>query len=420
MATPGLERLLPDADLMPRSCAPPSCCSPASSTSVSDGCSPDSNRSSAGRAATGASPPSSASTRPRSPPADEQLVDRDVEIHRVRRAGRGRTPTEKTPEVIARIEALMTHETAGDPVSGLKWTRRTTAKLADELRGLGIHVCPQTVARLLKAMGYSLRVNHKKLAGASHPNRNQQFQHITALRERCAADNSPLISVDTKKKELVGTFRNPGSKWDRSPEHRQRPRLPLRRRRPRRALRHLRPPRQRRHRLRRQNRRHPGVRRRLHREVVAHRGPQALSRSQDPADPGRRRWQQQLHGARLEVQSATSLLQPARLAREGSHYPPATSKWNPIEHRLFCEISKNWAGRPLDSFETILKYLRTTRTSTGLRVRAHLVRKTTRPASRSPTPKCESYASHRTASCPSGTTPSNPCDDTGIYFLRRP
>ena len=99
----------------------------------------------------------------------------------------------------------MTHETAGDPVSGLKWTRRTTAKLADELRGLGIHVCPQTVARLLKAMGYSLRVNHKKLAGASHPNRDRQFQHITALRERCAADNSPLISVDTKKKELVGT-----------------------------------------------------------------------------------------------------------------------------------------------------------------------------------------------------------------------
>ena len=112
----------------------------------------------------------------------------------------------------------MTHETAGDPVSGLKWTHRTTAKLAHELRGLGIHVCPQTVARLLKAMGYSLRVNHKKLAGASHPNRDQQFRYITELRERCAADNLPVISVDTKKKELVGAFRNPGAKWDRSPE----------------------------------------------------------------------------------------------------------------------------------------------------------------------------------------------------------
>ena len=112
----------------------------------------------------------------------------------------------------------MTHETAGDPVSGLKWTHRTTAKLAHELRGLGIHVCPQTVARLLKAMGYSLRVNHKKLAGASHPNRDQQFRYITELRERCATDSIPVISVDTKKNELVGAFRNPGAKWDRSPE----------------------------------------------------------------------------------------------------------------------------------------------------------------------------------------------------------
>ena len=112
----------------------------------------------------------------------------------------------------------MEHETAGDPVRDLKWTRRTTAKVADELRALGIDVCPQTVARLLKAMGYSLRVNHKKRAGASHPRRDEQFRHITELRERCAADNVPVISVDTKKKELVGTFRNPGAKWDHSPE----------------------------------------------------------------------------------------------------------------------------------------------------------------------------------------------------------
>ena len=148
-----------------------------------------------------------------------QLVERDVEVDRVRREGGGRQRTEKkTPEVIARIEVLMAHETAGDPVSGLKWTRRTTVKIADELCKLGIGVCPQTVARLLKTMGYSLRVNHKKLAGASNPNRDDQFRHIAELRERCAADNIPLISVDTKKKELVGTFRNPGSKWDRSPE----------------------------------------------------------------------------------------------------------------------------------------------------------------------------------------------------------
>ena len=107
---------------------------------------------------------------------------------------------------------------------------------------------------------------------------------------------------------------------------------------------------------------------------------------------------------------------PVRVA----HYPPATSKWNPIEHRLFCEISKNWAGRPLDSYETILKYLRTTRTSTGLRVRAHLVRRTYKTGVKVTTPECESCASHRTAPCPSGTTPSNPCNEKRNLFLRRP
>ena len=111
----------------------------------------------------------------------------------------------------------MDHETAGDPVRGLKWTRRTTAKVAAQLRKLGTDICARTVARLLKKMGFSLRVNHKKRAGASHPNRDDQFHHIAELRERCAADNTPVISVDTKKKELVGAFRNPGAKW--TPHH---------------------------------------------------------------------------------------------------------------------------------------------------------------------------------------------------------
>ena len=270
----------------------------------------------------------------------------------------------------------MAHETAGDPVSGLKWTRRTTAKLADELRGLGIHVCPQTVARLLKAMGYSLRVNHKKLAGASNPNRDQQFRHITALRERCAADHSPLISVDTKKKELVGRFRNPGAKWDRSPElvndHDFRSdadglAVPY------------------------------GIY-----DPRANAGTVFVGRTADtPAfavdciekwwrTEGRKRYPEaktlQILADGGGSNSCTARawkfnLQHRLCNRHGlrvrvAHYPPATSKWNPIEHRLFCEISKNWAGRPLDSFETILKYLRTTRTSTGLRVRAHLVRRT--------------------------------------------
>ena len=111
----------------------------------------------------------------------------------------------------------MKHDTAGDPMSGLKWTRRTTTKIASELRELGIEVSDRTVAALLKKMGFSLRVNHKKIAGASHPYRDAQFNRITELRERGAADNTPVISVDTKKKELVGAFKNPGAKWDREP-----------------------------------------------------------------------------------------------------------------------------------------------------------------------------------------------------------
>ena len=177
--------------------------------------------------------------------------------------------------------------------------RRATAQ------GDGLLVArqPQEARRCLESEPRPAVPAHHRLARALR--RRQQPPHQRRYEEEGARRHVP------QSRRQVGP----------QPRTRQRPRLPLRRRRPRRALRHLRPSRQCRHRLRRQNRRHPGVRRRLHREVVAHRGPQALSRSQDPADPGRRRRQQQLHGARLEVQSATSLLQPARLAREGSPLP---------------------------------------------------------------------------------------------------
>jgi hypothetical protein len=111
----------------------------------------------------------------------------------------------------------MKHETAGDPMTGLKWTNRTTAKIAAKLQSFGIRVSARKVAGLLKKMGFSLRVNHKKLAGSSHPDRDAQFARIAELRERCAAKLQPVISIDTKKKELVGVFKNAGVKWDRDP-----------------------------------------------------------------------------------------------------------------------------------------------------------------------------------------------------------
>ncbi len=224
-------------------------------------------------------------------------------------------------------------------------------------------------------MGFSLRVNHKKRAGASHPNRDDQFQHIAELRERCAVENTPVISVDTKKKELVGAFKNAGAKWDRAPvlvkDHDFRSEakglaIPY------------------------------GVY-----DTQANTGTVYVGATADtPAfavdciekwwrTEGRKRYPDAncLHvladsgGSNGCTPRAWKFSLQHRLCnRHGlrvsvAHYPPATSKWNPIEHRLFCEISKNWAGRPLDSYETILKHLRTTRTATGLRVRAHLVRK---------------------------------------------
>ena len=111
----------------------------------------------------------------------------------------------------------MTHETAGDPMSGLKWTRRTTEKIAAELQSLGISVGPRTVARLLTQLGFSLRVNQKKRSTGSPARRNEQFEQIASLRERFVTDAAPIISVDTKKKELVGHFKNAGVAWNRAP-----------------------------------------------------------------------------------------------------------------------------------------------------------------------------------------------------------
>ena len=269
----------------------------------------------------------------------------------------------------------MKHDTAGDPMSGLKWTRRTTTKIAAELHELGIEVSDRTVAALLKKMGFSLRVNHKKLAGASHPHRDAQFNRITELRERAAAENTPVISVDTKKKELVGTFKNPGAKWDREPvrvnDHDFRSlaegvAVPY------------------------------GVY-----DLHANTGTVFIGTSSDTpkfaVDCVEKWWRTEGSKRYPNVKRLTILadgggsngsssrawkfgLQHQLCERHGltvtvAHYPPGTSKWNPIEHRLFSELSKNWAGRPLDSIETILNYARTTATATGLRVRAYLVRR---------------------------------------------
>ena len=148
----------------------------------------------------------------------KQLVAGDVERQRVRRPGGGRPPLEKTPEVIAAIEAALQHDVAGDPITGIRWTRRTTATIAEALAALGIQVCPRTVVRILKDLDYRLRVNHKRVSAGSGPDRDQQFAYIGTRRATFARRRLPIVSIDTKKRKLVGNFKNHGTTWERSPQ----------------------------------------------------------------------------------------------------------------------------------------------------------------------------------------------------------
>jgi hypothetical protein len=274
----------------------------------------------------------------------------------------------------------MKHETAGDPMSGLKWTRKTTEKIAEQLAKLKIDVSPNTVGRLLKDKGFSLRVNHKKLTSGNRSAkqrnlRNQQFEYISQMREAFAKRGSPIISVDAKKKEQIGRFKNAGTSWEEEPQlvndHDFRSKAEGI------AISY-------------------GIY-----DTLDNFGFVVVGTSHEtPAfavDSIELWWKS--CGCKMHADAKELLI----LADSGGsnsyrtrawkyhlqyhfcncygltvtvcHYPPGASKWNPIEHRLFSEITKNWLGIPLESYEKVLKYIRTTKTATGLKVRARLVKK---------------------------------------------
>ena len=276
----------------------------------------------------------------------------------------------------------MKYETAGDPITGLKWTRRTTEKIANELKSIDIQVCSNTVGRLLKNMGFSLRVNHKKIASGGKKvtaedqrNRDKQFRYIGDLRESFAKRSLPIISVDSKKKEEIGNFKNQGATWRRKskmvndhdfPTYSVGKGIPF------------------------------GIY-----DTIANLGSVYLGTTRDtPAfavDSISKWWKEEgmkrypdttelyiladsggSNSSRSRVwkhRLQTKMSDKYGLSITVSHYPPGASKWNPIEHRLFSEISKNWSGEPLETYEKALKLIRTTKTSTGLKVKAHFVRK---------------------------------------------
>jgi Rhodopirellula transposase DDE domain len=264
------------------------------------------------------------------------------------------------------LEELLQDTVAGDPVSGLKWTHRSLRKLQKALRRRGIRLALATIARLLRDLGFSLRTCRKQQAHTQDPDRDRQFRHIVRMRKLYLGKGLPVISVDTLKKELVGNFKKAGRTW------RRRPHQVLDHDYPSWALGQAIP---------------AGIY-----DVGHNDGYIVVGRSHNTAafiTAAVRRWwrvvgQRRYGGARrllLEMDGGGAnnprkwLWKVAlqRLADETglilvvTHYPPGASKWNPIEHRMFSVISGNWAGEPLVSYETVLKYIRTARTETGFR-----------------------------------------------------
>jgi hypothetical protein len=269
------------------------------------------------------------------------------------------------------LEELLRDATAGDPVSGLKWTHRSLRKIQKALRRRRLPLALTTIARLLRQRHFALRTNRKRIAGIADPDRDRQFRYLTWLRRLYISRGLPAISVDTKKKELIGDFKNPGRAW------RQQPRDVFDHDFPSWALGRAIP---------------VGIY-----DLRERDGYVLVGRSHDtPAFTvaAIRRWWQDV--GRQRYADARRLLisvdgggatdhrkwgwkvalqqfaDDSGLIVTVTHYPAGASKWNPVEHRLFSAISANWAGEPLVSYETLIKHIRTTRTPAGKACRARL------------------------------------------------
>jgi transposase len=297
-----------------------------------------------------------------------------LEEGRVRRRGAGRKPIAETdPELLEALEALVAEDCRGDPMQVLLWTSKSVRTLAAELRERGHEAHFTTVAALLRSLGYSLQSNRKTKEGAQHPDRDAQFRHINERVSAAITAGQPAISIDTKKKELVGEFKNAGREWHPKGS----------------------PPRVNTHDF-------PsmatgkaipyGVY-----DIASNEGFVNVAITAETAQLAAasiQAWWEDL--GRERYPDATSLqitadcgggngnrtrlwkVELQRLADETGltigvcHFPPGTSKWNKIEHRLFCHISHNWRGRPLTSYEVIINSIAATTTAAGLKVYARL------------------------------------------------
>jgi hypothetical protein len=274
---------------------------------------------------------------------------------------------------LSQLRQLLRDETAGDPMARMGlWTGLRLEQISRQLGLLGISVCPNTVRRLLDQMGYALHTNRKSLSGQQSPERDQQFRYLHYQRQEFTRQGLPIISVDTKKKEMVGPFKNAGQVWSQEA-------IPVND-----------------HDFRSQAK-GMAIPRGLY-DLLANRGSVLLGTSHDTSEfavdaivewwrrEGRRRYGQASelliladsggsNGARCRLWKCAlqeKLADRFGLAVTVCHYPTGASKWNPIEHRLFSEISKHWAGQPLTDYPTILRLIGETKTKTGLRINCGL------------------------------------------------
>jgi hypothetical protein len=293
---------------------------------------------------------------------------------RIRRPGGGRKPkTETDPTLLDDLEALVEPLTRGDPMSPLRWTCKSTHKLAAALREQGHAVSHETVRQLLLGLDYRLQATSKTREGSEHPDRNAQFEHINGEAERFQAAGQPVISVDTKKKELVGDFAKGGREWQPNGE-------------PERVRLHDFPDKE-------LGKVSPyGVF-----DLAANVGWVSVGIDHDTgafAVHSIQTWWERM--GRDMYPTATQLLVTADsggsngsraklwktelqqfadasgLSLTVCHFPPGTSKWNKIEHQMFCHITENWRGRPLISHETVVELIGHTTTTQGLRIQAAL------------------------------------------------
>jgi Rhodopirellula transposase DDE domain len=303
----------------------------------------------------------------------EEFPDQPVPL-RLRAEGGGRKRcVEADPELMTALEQLVDPVTRGDPESPLRWTCKSTTQLAEALTRLGHPVSPRTVGRLLNADGYSLQSNRKTKEGEQHPDRNAQFEHINQMVKQFQHRNQPVISVDTKKKELVGRFKNAGREW----QPRGKPEEV-----------HV----------------HDFMDQQLGKAIPC--GVYDVSENQGWVSVGIdhdtarfaaeaiRRWWQKMgskryrhakellitadgggsNGSRNRLWKVAlhELAMKVGMPLHVCHFPPGTSKWNKIEHHMFCHITQNWRGRPLVSHEVVIQLIANTTTKAGLKIKAAL------------------------------------------------